>query len=408
MVAINFPDAPFTGQVFTVGSSTWTWDGYKWASGLSPAGYLPLSGGTMTGPITLPGNAAAALQVVPLRQVPVASTTTPLMDGTAAIGVGTTWARADHVHASDTSRLALTGGTLTGNLTVNGNLSSAGTITGGVFTSTNGYACRAGAGGALSGNDFNINWTSSTAQLWIDGTNLGQINNCLPLAGGTVTGGLGVNGTFQANNGYIILQGVGTNPIIYQIFNSAGSGVAQFYWNPADSTVYFTDQPAGSSFRLSANCWAVPGSGANFIVNNGVGYQTGGGPWSALSDARIKTVEAEYKQGLDEVLKLRPVVYIYKGNETIESPLEGSTFEAAPYPRSMHYEAARNSKRLVGLVAQETEITFPEMVSSREGWIDGVKVEDLRDLNTGPLIFALVNAVKTLAARVEALEARVA
>jgi hypothetical protein len=30
--------------------------------------------------------------------VPVASTTTPLVDGTAAVGVGTTWARADHVH----------------------------------------------------------------------------------------------------------------------------------------------------------------------------------------------------------------------------------------------------------------------------------------------------------------------
>ena len=30
--------------------------------------------------------------------VPVASSTTPLMDGTAAVGTGTTWARADHVH----------------------------------------------------------------------------------------------------------------------------------------------------------------------------------------------------------------------------------------------------------------------------------------------------------------------
>jgi hypothetical protein len=34
--------------------------------------------------------------------LPVASTTTPLMDGTAAVGTGTTWARADHVHPTDT------------------------------------------------------------------------------------------------------------------------------------------------------------------------------------------------------------------------------------------------------------------------------------------------------------------
>jgi hypothetical protein len=40
--------------------------------------------------------------------VPVASSTPPVMDGTVAIGTGTTWARADHVHASDTSRYAAT------------------------------------------------------------------------------------------------------------------------------------------------------------------------------------------------------------------------------------------------------------------------------------------------------------
>jgi hypothetical protein len=38
--------------------------------------------------------------------VPVASSTTPVMDSAAAVGTGTTWARADHVHPSDTSRYA--------------------------------------------------------------------------------------------------------------------------------------------------------------------------------------------------------------------------------------------------------------------------------------------------------------
>ena len=37
--------------------------------------------------------------------VPIASTTTPLMDGTAAIGSSTNYAKADHVHPSDTSKL---------------------------------------------------------------------------------------------------------------------------------------------------------------------------------------------------------------------------------------------------------------------------------------------------------------
>lgn len=44
--------------------------------------------------------AAQVAAVIPV--VPAASSTSPVMDGVAAVGVGTTWARADHVHPSDT------------------------------------------------------------------------------------------------------------------------------------------------------------------------------------------------------------------------------------------------------------------------------------------------------------------
>lgn len=48
------------------------------------------------GHITGSGNAVA---------IPTASSTTPLMDGTAAVGSGTTWARSDHRHPSDSSKV---------------------------------------------------------------------------------------------------------------------------------------------------------------------------------------------------------------------------------------------------------------------------------------------------------------
>lgn len=38
--------------------------------------------------------------------IPLASTSTPLMDGTASVGSGTRWAKADHRHPTDTSRAA--------------------------------------------------------------------------------------------------------------------------------------------------------------------------------------------------------------------------------------------------------------------------------------------------------------
>jgi hypothetical protein len=46
------------------------------------------------------------------------SSTTPVMNGTAAVGTGTTAARADHVHASDTSRAPLNNPTFTGTVTL--------------------------------------------------------------------------------------------------------------------------------------------------------------------------------------------------------------------------------------------------------------------------------------------------
>lgn len=50
-----------------------------------------------------------------------ASTTAPLMDGTAAVGVSNAFARGDHVHPSDDSKLSLSGGTMTGDITMSNN-----------------------------------------------------------------------------------------------------------------------------------------------------------------------------------------------------------------------------------------------------------------------------------------------
>lgn len=141
---------------------------------VAAAQFLPLSGGTLTGPLMLSGAPTANLQAATKQYVdakasnivPVmdgsatigvsalfaradhvhptdttlypmsnpagyqtaaqvtaavgaaASTTFPLMDGARATGVGTTWARADHVHPSDTSLVPLAGGVMTGMLTL--------------------------------------------------------------------------------------------------------------------------------------------------------------------------------------------------------------------------------------------------------------------------------------------------
>lgn len=81
-------------------------------------GHLKLSDSTTSTSSTNGGIAAtpAAVKAVAdaIPTVPSASTTTPSMDGTASYGSGTTWARADHVHPTDTSRAPLASPSLTG------------------------------------------------------------------------------------------------------------------------------------------------------------------------------------------------------------------------------------------------------------------------------------------------------
>ena len=51
-----------------------------------------------SGEVSLIANDISGAGGALMSSVPAASTTTPLPDGTAAVGTGTTWARADHVH----------------------------------------------------------------------------------------------------------------------------------------------------------------------------------------------------------------------------------------------------------------------------------------------------------------------
>jgi len=65
---LDFPNNPLTNQVFSDPSgASWFWDGAKWgALGNVGSGgpFLPLSGGTLTGPLMLSGSPTAALHAV--------------------------------------------------------------------------------------------------------------------------------------------------------------------------------------------------------------------------------------------------------------------------------------------------------------------------------------------------------
>ena len=66
---IDFPSSPTVGQIFRASGVNWTWDGFKWTAGGLNVGYLPLTGGTLTGPLTLSADPVAPLQAATMQYV---------------------------------------------------------------------------------------------------------------------------------------------------------------------------------------------------------------------------------------------------------------------------------------------------------------------------------------------------
>jgi hypothetical protein len=114
-------------------------------------------------------------------------------------------------------------------------------------------------------------------------------------------------------------------------------------------------------------------------------YKPGGGVWGNSSDARLKTVLGPYTDGLTMLKTFAPVNYTYNGKGN--TPTDGK-----------HY---------VGVLAQDVQGVAPYMVGSELGKLepsDEMETE-LLTFDGSALVYALINAVKELAARVEALEA---
>ena len=230
--------------------------------------------------------------------------------------------------------------------------------------------------GGNAGSNFRLNAYSDTgAVLWSPL----QITRATGLI--TVNYGLNVGGTLNvggaANASSFAVNGSST------LLTNSAVQFASGWTITGGAGAFFFNSPGGQAAELD--------DGGAFGIT-GQGFKPGGGSWANSSDARIKAIERPYTLGLDEVLKLEPIVYRFKGND------------AQPGKKSKLEQVL--GQTFVGLVAQDVEAIFPGMVSRRDGWIDGQAVSDLRSLDTSEIVYALVNAVKTLAARVEELEAR--
>jgi hypothetical protein len=249
----------------------------------------------------------------------------------------------------------------------------------------------------------------------------------LPLTGGTLTGALSVNSLLQTtgdfifngttadilavNNQAITIAGAGGGPAGSISLNSAAtivlSGAAgidlrgDVYGTQCQGPLYCnsdlilnhgTITRAGNSSITFQQAAAGGALSDVFLLTDLFRAQTdntrkiGTVNWYTPTDLRIEKNVIPYEQGLDVIRRLAPVSFSYNG-------LGGTPDDGRVYQ---------------GLVAQDTVEVMPEMFAEYSVKLHADDPEETPLYMTGyaPLPFALINAVKELAALVEEIDAR--
>lgn len=194
---------------------------------------------------------------------------------------------------------------------------------------------------------------------------------------------------------------------------SMARGLLSFYVDAANGQFYLSSRNNAGSGDGQLNLYGNASAASQELRFSGaIANKSTAGSWTATCDGRIKDVRRDYDLGLDQILALTPKVFTYKGNDYDTDPTvpilrerqeDGS--EVFDEPQSIH--ANMQDHEVVGLITQDVEPVMPEMVRKKTGWIDGVKVDDLGELDPSNLVYALINAVKTLAERNDALHERI-
>ena len=128
--------------------------------------------------------------------------------------------------------------------------------------------------------------------------------------------------------------------------------------------------------------------------NSGACYQgNNSSSWSTTSDRRLKKNIVDNTKGLAEINQLRVTNFEYKNEDEIDM----SEFPLADGAHQVVLGKG-NEGIQTGVIAQEIETVLPECINVSE---KGAKTVD-----TDPIMWVLVNAVKELSEKVTALEAK--
>lgn len=465
MAALDFPNSPNIGQVFTQADISWVWDGTKWETGPAGAqsGYLPLSGGSLTGALSAPQYY--------LDHVLFASSDANYhyvcdkggADAALVLGLTTSYYRAD-TQTFQSNNAGLTYAVL-----------DASGLTVSVAVSTSQYRLGATPFAEKSGNANVIYDTGGEIALALYGPAGGNINYyiadqhifetnagvpIITLAPGGLTLSGAISATSLTVSGTVTASTLVSNGDLSVAGNASVAGTVQAQQLTSNGNINAAGSVSAINLNaastVNANTVAATGtvSGNNVAAVNTVSgavmtsgqYNLRGAPFAVMDPGATTTVI--YDPGAPNITMYPTGTNYYQndthtftsrnhgGGETTYAVFNaGGSFNqtggwgvisddtvkqnVAPYtaglaqvkqlnPVSFEYtpptlvRAAGETN--YGLMASEVLPVVPEMVRETELEIDGVP-SPVQTLLPTHLVYLLVNAVKELSARVEQLEA---
>jgi hypothetical protein len=129
------------------------------------------------------------------------------------------------------------------------------------------------------------------------------------------------------------------------------------------------------------------GSSTGYISPNGGPMYNGQNStvWVVDSDRRIKKDIVPNTKGLAAINQIEPKNFYYKSKEELQEELPGVKDD---FPLN---------KLTTSAIAQELELIFPEAIERRGE-------HDIMSVNTDPIFWSMINAIKELSAKVTELE----
>lgn len=213
----------------------------------------------------------------------------------------------------------------------------------------------------------------------------------------TATGTAAVYGSNLRATGGSGVSGIGFNGVVGTAQNSQGFGLYGLNNQPGGTNLSVGTYGMGFNGIYGQTTDVTNGWSGYFTQDIGVdgaGYSIGG--WNTVSDRRLKSNIKPIESALERLVKINGLIYTLRtpdhiGFDENGNKVENKTREEVQY----------------GVLAQELEKVFPEMVNEKAVFINSGDETKYKTVNYNALIPVLIESIKELNEKIESLEQEV-